>query len=525
MSTLKTIIVLIFASFVVIGCQPDLLETIPNDRISADIFWQTEADAELAANALYPTLDGLRTVTYDGITDILHTNRAFMGNYTIERGRATADHGRFLGEWDDAYEAIRRANDFMDNIDRVESDNADVINRLKGEVMTIRAYHYIKLAMLYGDVPLITKGIDIEEGRNVTRTPVDEVWNFIASELDKAASLLPVDNGSRISQGVANGLKARAMLFAGRYAEAAVAAKDVMDSGQYDLHSSYFELFQYEGEGNNEVILQREYAKGTDNHNPYTVLAPWSQIGGSNGSQYVPTAKLVDLYKMKNGMAINEEGSGYDTSNPYENRDPRLKYSIFVDGVPLPGGGVYNSTPGGDGSDPVGETIYATTTGFNVRKYVDEEDYTDPGNSGLNINLLRYAEVLLTYAEAKIELNEIDQSVYDAINAVRQRDDVSMPPITSADASSQTEMRAVVRKERTIELAFEGLRLFDIRRWKIAEDVMQGDPRGTYYVENDEVKQVEVAGIDRLFDPAKDYLWPIPERERELTSLSQNPGW
>jgi predicted TIM-barrel fold metal-dependent hydrolase len=158
-----------------------------------------------------------------------------------------------------------------------------------------------------------------------------------------------------------------------------------------------------------------------------------------------------------------------------------------------------------------------------VKKYVSEEDLQNPGNLGLNITLLRYAEVLLIYAEAKIEMNEIDQSVYDAINAVRQR--VNMPPITPSEASTQAEVRKVVRRERTVELAFEGLRLFDIRRWRIAEDVMQGNPKGTYYVKDGEVKQVEVTGVNRTFDPNKDYLWPIPSRERELVDLSQNPGW
>lgn len=525
MSFFKNSIASIITIILIVGCQPDLLETVPNDRISTDIFWETEDDARFAANALYPTLDGLSIASYDGITDVLHTNRAFDGNYEILRGRATTDHGRFLSEWSSAYEAIRRANDFMDNVEDVETDSQDALDALIGEVLMIRAYHYTKLVMLFGDVPLITTGIDIQEGRDVNRTSAEEIWNFISSDLDRAASLLPIDNGSRINSGVANALKARAMLFAGRYDEAITASQVVMSSGEYEIHPSYFELYQYEGQTNDEVILKREYSQGTITHNPYTVLAPWSQIGGSQGSVYVPTAKLVDMYDMTNGMSIEEEGSGYEPMNPYTDRDPRLKYSIFVNGTTLPDGQVYNSIPGAGGSDPVGETIYATTTGFNVRKYVDEQDFTDPGNSGINVNLIRYAEVLLTYAEAKIESNQIDQSVYDAINEVRQREDVSMPPITSDDASSQAELREIVRKERTIELAFEGLRLFDIRRWGIAEDVMQGDPRGTYYVEDGELKQVEVTGVDRLFDPSKDYLWPIPDRERELTGLSQNPGW
>ena len=520
---LRTSILFAIVACLMIGCDSNLLKTVPNDRLSSNIFWKTKKDARLAANALYPTLDGIQITRYDGITDILHTNRPFNDNLEIEAGRATSDHNRFLSEWDNAYEAIRRANEFLNNVGRVQDVDSEYINKLKGEAKTIRAYHYIKLAMLFGDVPLIKKGISIDEAKEVTRDPVEEVWDFIAADLTQAADWLPLDNGNRISRGAANGLKARAMLFAGRYNKAAESAKKVMESDEYSLHPSYCELFQYEGENNAGVILQREYTKGANSHNIYNTLAPWSQIGGSRGSQYVPTAKLVDMYEMKNGNTINEPGSGYDPANPYEDRDPRLKCSIFVNGMELPDGQTYNSTPGESGSDPVGQSVYITSTGFNVRKYVSDEDLQNPSNSGLNIALLRYAEVLLIYAEAKIEMNEIDQSVYDAINAVRQR--VNMPPITRSEASTQAEVRKVVRRERTVELAFEGLRLFDIRRWRIAEDVMQGNPKGTYYVKDGEVKQVEVTGVNRTFDPNKDYLWPIPSRERELVDLSQNPGW
>ena len=526
MSTIRITMASLFVFWLLIGCQPELLETLPNDRISSGIFWETESDAKFAANAVYPTLDSLNIVAYDGITDLLHTNRSFENDHDLERGFIAADNGRFLDEWEATYTAIRRANDFMDNVDRVESDDPEVINTLKGEVMTIRAYHYIKLVMLFGDVPLVTTGIGIEEGRNIARTPMEEVWDFIAEELDQAATWLPLENNGRITKGAANGLKARAMLFAGRYQEAVESASKVMESGTYSLYPSYYDLFQYEGEGNEEVILERQYASGINMHNIYAALAPWSQIGGSAGSRYVPTAKMVDMYEMTNGLAIDEPGSGFDPFNPYENRDPRLKYAVFVKGTQLPDGDVYDPTPGGGGSDPVGETIYATSTGFNVRKYVDEEDFENPATSGLNIILLRYAEVLLTYAEAKIELGEIDQSVYEAINAVRQRQSVNMPIVTPGNASSQVEMRDVVRKERAIELAFEGLRLFDIRRWGIAEEVMQGIPKGMRYVEDGVVKQVELTGVERVFNPGRDYLWAIPQRERELNpNLTQNPNW
>ena len=137
---------------------------------------------------------------------------------------------------------------------------------------------------------------------------------------------------------------------------------------------------------------------------------------------------------------------------------------------------------------------------------------------------MRLPEILLTYAEAKIELNQIDQSVVDAINRIRQRPDVNMPAVT---IGSQTEMRTLVRNERLVELSFEGLRLFDIRRWKIAENVMPGKVYGLSYIDNaGTLKIVEAIGWVQLFDKSRDYLWPIPQNEREVNrNLTQNPGW
>jgi starch-binding outer membrane protein, SusD/RagB family len=509
------------------ACQSDLLDTIPNDRISNEIFWQTIADAEFAANSVYPSLDGLGIFAYDGIADLTLTNHPFAENVDTQRGFGTVATSRFFSEWQSSFQGIRRANDFLDNIDRVTHTDAAAINRLKGEVMTIRAYHYIKLAMLFGDVPLITRGINIQEGRTITRMPVAQIWDFVEADLTQAASWLPYQSNTRIGKGAALGLKARGMLFAGRFASAAAAAKELMDSGQFSLYPNYFQLFQYEGQNNPEVLLDRQQARDVNAQNIYAVLAPWSQIPGSTGSLYVPTAAMIDLYDMDNGKAISDPESGFDPTNPYENRDPRLYHSVFLtERTPLPGGGVFGSTPNRNGSDAVQITIYSTSTGYNIRKYVDAQDYNNPSNSGLNIILIRYAEILLTYAEAKVELGEIDQTVFDAINEVRQRPSVEMPPISQADAANQDQLRQIIRKERTVELAFEGLRLFDIRRWRIAEQVMPGTPMGMTYVEGSEIKQVELPGFERSFDPNRDYLWPIPQRERELNpNLTQNPNW
>jgi len=527
---MKKIFILFIISFVFLfSCEQDLMNTVPDDRISTDIFWQSEQDAIFATIALYPTLPGNKLFEYDGITDIFHTNALYDETAVIEAGNADATFNRFLTEWSDAYTAIWRANNFFENIELLQTNNTQVIDQLKGEVRTIRAYHYIQLVMLFGDVPLITTNIDIDMSKTITRTPVSDIWDYISVELTLAALDLPLSyadmNIGRVTKGAALGLKARAMLFAGRFQESADAAKQIIDLDLYSLYPSYENLFQYDGENCNEVILDHQFAKDVYPNNYYGPIGPWSLIPGYHGSENVPTKKLIDMYDMENGLPINHTNSGFDPMNPYENRDPRLKQSVFVTGSTLPNGKIFNSIPDDpNATDAIGGTMYTTTTGWNVKKYISPQDVNTWTNSGINMILLRYAEVLLTYAEAKIEMNQVDNSVFEAINQIRGRQSIGMPPI--AQDLNQEEMRALIRKERTIELAFEGFRLFDIRRWRIAENVMPGKVYGMTYYNNEELFTAEVTGYVRVFNANRDYLWPIPQREIELNpNLIQNPNY
>ncbi|RAJ94026.1 putative outer membrane starch-binding protein [Larkinella arboricola] len=506
------------------ACERELLETIPNDRLSVELFWKTEQDAILATNAVYTYLEGTGLFSWDGMTDIGHTNQSFATEALIEKGQTDALNSKVLTEWTNAYKGIRAANSFFKNVDQIQAQNPNTISRLKGEVKVLRAYLYLKLVSLYGEVPLITDEISLEESRQVKRVPAAQIWDFIAAELTEAAPLLPVtqEQKGRITKGAALGLKARALLYAGRYQGAAEAAKEVMDLNAYSLHPAYQKLFSYEAENNGEILLDKQFIKDTYNNNIFATMAPYSQQASTN--TFVPTKNLVDAYTMNNGKEITDPASGFDPKNPYLNRDPRLKYSIYVPGEKLPDGKIFNSVPGSGTADAVGYSYITTTTGFTVKKYINAEDLAQPANGGINIILMRYAEVLLTYAEAKIELNQLDKTVLDAINLVRQRADVAMPPIT--DLSSQAALRKIVRRERLVELAFEGLRYFDLRRWRIAEEVMPGKVYGMTYVENGTLKTVEAPAFERSFNKNRDYLWPIPQKERDLNpGLTQNPNW
>lgn len=523
----KNILTLGLLSLLMASCKDDLLNPVPNDRISTATFWKTDNDALLATNAAYTYLRGLNIFALDGVSDIGHTNQVFNVNAFVESGTHDASNSRITEEWTTAYAGIATVNDFLENVDRVTSTNTALLDRLKAEMRFLRAYHYVNLAALYGGVPIVTKTLTTEEAKQLKRDDIQKVWDFVKAELTAAAAVLPAtypasDRG-RITKGAAQAMLARASLYAGRYQDAANAAAEVMKLG-YDLYPNYGKLFSYSAENNVEVILDRQYLNSAGlSNNVFAFMAPYSQKTANN--TFVPTKALADAFTMKNGLPITDPASGFDPRNPYKDRDPRMGFSMYLSGDPLPSGATFKPEPNSGTNDAIGNTYLATTTGFVVKKYINTEDFATPAVSGINIILLRYAEILLTYAEAKIELNQLDQSVYDAINKVRNgRQDVKLPSIKTG--LSQNELREIVRHERMVELAFEGTRLFDIRRWKTAEKVMPGNVYGMTWLNNGNLSTVQVQAFERVFKPGRDYLWPIPQKEIDLNAgLTQNPGW
>lgn len=282
-----------------------------------------------------------------------------------------------------------------------------------------------------------------------------------------------------LQKGAALAIRARTALFNRNWDEAANSAKAVMDLNVYKLHNDYGQLFTYAGQTSTEIIFTLQYLKGTRTHStPQNLL---SRMGQGNSNK-VPGQTLIDSYECIDGLPVDKSPL-YNFNSPFENRDPRLGFTVA-----LPGSNFYNfkfethkdslktwnynTTPATRVDNIEATHAFATYTGYCWRKYVDLIDKDDRANSELNVILMRYAEVLLIYAEAKIESNSIDQTVYAAINQVRQRPTVNMPTVPLG--RSQEQLRSIVRKERKYELASEGLRLFDICRWKIAEKVMNG---------------------------------------------------
>src|SRR5690606_28715553 len=425
------------------------------------------------------------------------------------------------------------------------------MDRNLAEARFLRAYWYHHLVSLYGDVPLVTTPLALSES-NLPRTPKPQVYDFILSELDAAAAVLPekytasADIG-RATKGAALALKSRVALYAGKFDVAIAAAEAVMNSGVYDLDDDYEGLFIKSKQiGSHEIIFSISYLVGLRTHRiPQGV----NSRNGRGFSSKIPTQALIDSYLCIDGLPIDESPL-YDPEKPFENRDPRLHYTCVVPGSVFDGFQFethrdsvecwnYNVNPPVRVPNQDALNPFASFSGYCWRKYADMEnpDYLTRSETGIVV--LRFAEVLLNYAEAKIESNELDQSVYDALNAVRTR--VGMPPVDLG--KTQEELRSIVRIERKSELAFEGTRLYDIRRWRIAEEVMTGellgriprgllaaapeiDENGTPNYDNvpnrSEMRVIEL----RIFDPAKNYVWPIPQIELEVNDLiSQNPGY
>ena len=299
-----------------------------------------------------------------------------------------------------------------------------------------------------------------------------------------------------------------------------------MDLGVYSLFPSYQDMFRMSNEYNAEIILDREYVEADPNQTiGLMVLAPESTPGGGWSSVNI-TQSLVDAYEMANGKTIDDPASGYDIDHPFVNRDPRLLQTVIIPGAEY-AGIIFNPM------DPNSLDYWPTYnyTGYVGRKYIHyKSDFSDLYKAGLNIPLIRYAEVLLTYAEAKIESNSIDNTVYDAIDEVRLR--AGLPAVDQAKYATQAQLRDLIRRERRVELAMEGLRWYDIQRWKIGNEVMNGPVYGLRFSNIDANGNVtytstEHAKIeDRVFDPSKNYLWPVPQGQLDLgKNLSQNPNY
>ncbi len=516
----------LIALFLLTSCNSDFLDLNPLDKPSNEAFWKTEKDALAAAAGCYSNWFSLDQVLYmDCVSDNAYNQYSWEGYWNQAAGVATpSDPGT---EVYIKYDRMVRYNNFLENIHRPVM-NEELRSRLTAEVRFLRAWDYFQKVTLYGDVPLVTKVLSIEES-NLPKTDKAEVIGFIIDELSEIAPSLPASYSGkdvgRITRGAALALKARMELFNHQYDECRQSCLDIMDLN-YALFPDYKGIFKIANEGNSEVILDVQYVESLYGSWVLGVLTPAS-IGG--WCSIAPTQSLVDAYECMDGKTITESDV-YDPKEPYLNRDPRLGASILAPGN-LYAGKRYDPIDIADPNSDYYAQYGRAKTGYLVRKYVDDlSDYKDMWDTGVNGIVIRYAEILLMYAECNVELNRIDNSTYEALDEVRER--AGMPAVNRGVYADQNKLRELVRRERRVELAMEGMRWFDICRWRIGEEVMAGDVMGALLGKVDPATGALTLGEDRIFvetrkfDASKHYVWPFPQNMIDAApAIKQNPNY
>lgn len=489
-----------------VSCNDDFLERNPLDQPSSETFWVSADNAEMWVNNLYRGLPGAGDNVFEGMSD-----NAWPRTFgEVGRGGFQSNSTSIADYWDYGY--IQKSLEFLEKVEEIPDLSAEEKGKLNGQARFILAIKYYQLITLFREVPLVTRSLSIEES-DIPKSPKEEVLTFILEHLDKAVEELPatwpVSENGRATKGAALTLKARILLFNERWSEAATTAKQVMDSELYELHPEFGELFLRSfNNKTKEVILARQYAQSLDMHNLFTI---YSFLGLGGFGSMLPAPSLVNSFECVDGLPIDESPL-YDETNPFANRDPRY-YETFI--YPF-------QTVNGIYYDPIGGTpaqIAQAATYMYYRKYINDMKKGELA-TWVNWIIFRYADVLLMYAEAKNEVSGPDDSVYDALDLIRTR--ANMPTVDRARYHDKELLRSLIRNERRVEMAGEGLRYFDIIRWRIAEST-----------QNTELKSIEVPGLlplksveTRVFDPARHYVWPIPQFAIDRSrKLEQHPEW
>jgi hypothetical protein len=541
MKNIKLYIILLITIFFSGSCELDL-DRIPESNLSDAAFWTTDQNFKDACNRFYVFVDGENEIVFDDLrTDYSVDRRA-----PNEISSGTRIVPNTSNDWNKPYQIIFIANEILKQSEGSELAN---IARWQAEARWWRAYAYFSLLAKYGGVPLVLRPLDISDeelygGRAERSAVVQQIYDdldFAALNLPTFTQLGAADYG-RVSRSAALAFKARVALYEGTrqkfhnfgtpatHLELAVnAAQTVMTEGEHNLYPDYYKLFRMEGEGfaNKECILPVVYGESLDNP------IRWHNVIRVRTNGYVNvTRAMVENYLCVDGLPWDKSPlavTPQQEATPwywFRNKDPRMQASLFIDGE------VYRN-PADFFTWERGNNF----TKYQCKKYSIMEGWV-ASRSFVDIHLLRYAEVLLNYAEAKFELNGSisDADLDKSINLLRTRAGVAHLS-NSFVTQHGLDMREEIRRERAVELAQEGFRYDDIMRWKIAEDVLPKPILGAYYFANvyKVTKQARNAegyiicesGEKRYFRPERDYLYPIPIREIGLSegAIEQNPNW
>jgi hypothetical protein len=489
----------------------------------------------------------------------------------INNGSITSEWGDNATRWLNAYKAIGRANTLLSNFSRAEGKIATAnLERYQGIVRFARASFYAYLIARWGDVPYYTEPLSLDEAFQMGRTSKSEVLKNIYEDYDYAIARLPESYGGNAAayptKGAALAMKARIALYMEDWSTAIASADACVKLDVYKLHDDYPSLFLTSTRNAEESIflLPRSITFGVTIGTQNEV----TRMRGGWGTG-VPTWELFCSFLCSDGLPIDESPL-FDPHNPYRNRDPRCTYTAVEPGTahlgfifePHPDSlQVLNVNTGQYqlNNDTRANAQYTSYNGLMRKKGVDEDWTRNSYRADPDKIIIRYADVLLMYAEAKIESGSIDQSVLDAMNQVRARaygvDYTATGEYPAILTTNQAELRKILRVERRMEFSFENLRYMDLIRWRLAEKALNKPRYGMldvadlrekvvkpglwFYPETPDIDEDGIANFDPMydkglikrltvlsFDKNKQYLWPVPSKDILINSnLKQNPGY
>lgn len=500
--------------FISSSCEKDFLDKNPLDTVSNEIFWQTAEEVDIALAGVYSKLQenflGYERVYFDGISDnaFLDPGNSNQNNLSnMATGSISASLGGAIPNmYNTPYKVIVACNYFLDNVDRAPVSE-EVATRYKAEVRFIRALSYFDLVQLFGGVIIYENFPETLEEVKIAKNTQEEVYRFIEADLNYAINHLPAEEymGHAV-QGSAEALLGRVLITQKKWNEALVPLSSVISSGNFSLANDYKSIFLTEGQNNpdinREIIFATQYLAPNDVHR----TSPGSggldiELGWFSLMQ--PYDDLLESYQMLDGK-MPEDSELYDDQNPFDNRDPRLDYT-----VKLPGEDWVND------SGEVWEGSYESYTGYLTEKYVDLSrapfSSSTANSSDQDYIHLRYADVLLMYAEAQNEVSGPSESIFNALDIIRSRESVEMPAVNRSELQDQGILRNYIRRERRVELALEGQRYNDLKRWNIAHVKLPT-------LENPLGRPLEFE--------QKNYVLPFPSTELDNNpELEQNPGY
>jgi len=452
---------------VCVGCSMDPEIT---NSYSESTLWSSEENLELYLNSFYSLIgqsyyDPL--INDDAYSDIVKSSVSWSPQNVWAFGKVTITPANdVFDNWGWGYQWISSCNRFLSGLAQ-NGGNLPEATRLRAEaeVRFFRAYVNFCLARRFGASIVLHKTLQDMEQKSFPRCTPDECWDFIAEDLDFAAKNLPLSPPQgKLSIGAALGMKARAMLYAKRWLAASTAVEELDQLGKYELYPDYAELFKLrrsDGRANKESIL--DFGFQAPNFG-YIFDMYYCPPGDGGQSQLNPTDNLVSQYQMADGSDFDWKNPA-EAANPYQGREARFYASILYNRATWKGRTIQSYQGGIDGWSMAGGT---TPTGYYIRKFLDERlpAQTFPATD-LTFYFMRYAEVLLIYAEAMAEQNKLNEALI-ALNKVRARAGFTK----NVTAKTHDEFMTLLRHERMIELAFEGHRFWDLRRWDLAKSTL-----------------------------------------------------